>query len=420
MRTTLARRFSRADFYRLLASFLLAVLLWGWVGATQDPRIERTYSAVTVSAAGIPDGLSLVSALPTVDIRVDGPRSIMSRVNAIDVEPRLDFRSVTRPGDYTLPIRVVTPDGVWHAAATPGSVDVTIEERVSAQFPLVPSMQTVLAANRRVTSIDTEVSQVTVSGPRSLVTSIREVVLPITVQAVGAEFSGSFIPQAIDDTGRIIPEVTITPGEVAATVRIDERGKSVAVVTQIVGAPAEGYQVVDRAAIPNTILVDGPDDVLADLIAVTTAPVDVTGASASIGRRVSIVDLPAGVTVIDPPDGVVDVFVQITQQGVRQTLPAQGLIVDNLDPAYTVTLEPAQIAVTILASEDDMAGMVATDIEVHVDVAGLEPGTHRIQPRVVLPPNVQWVASDPSVVVVTIVDTAAAPASPTRGVTPTP
>jgi len=336
------------------------------------------------------------------------------------VQPRLDFRSVTRPGDYTLPIRVVTPDGVWHATANPGSVDVTIEERVSAQFPLVASIQTVLASNQRVTSIDTDVSQVTVSGPRSLVTSIREVILPITLQSVGTEFSASFAPQAIDDTGRIIPEVTITPGDIVATVRIDERGKSVAVIAQIVGAPAQGYQVVDRAAIPNTILVDGPDDVLADLIAVTTAPIDVTGVSTSIGRRVGIVDLPEGVTVIDPADGAVDVFVQITQQGIRQTLPAQGVIVDNLDPAYSITLDPALIAVTILASEDDMAGLVATDIEVHVDVAGLGPGTHRIEPQVVLPPNVQWVASDPSTVTVTITEGTSPPASQTANVTATP
>jgi len=77
MRDSLRRRFTRSDLYRLVASFLLAVLLWGWVGATQDPRIERSYPALTVSSIDIPDGLSLVSALPTVDVKVDGPRSVM-------------------------------------------------------------------------------------------------------------------------------------------------------------------------------------------------------------------------------------------------------------------------------------------------------------------------------------------------------
>lgn len=422
MRESLARRFTRADLYRLLVSFLLAVLLWGWVGATQDPRVERSYSALAVSTASIPEGLSLVSALPTVDVRIDGPRSVISRINVVDVVPTLDFSDVTRPGVYTLSIRVKTPDGIWHAAATPGSVEVVVEERVTAQYPLVPTLQTVLASNRRVESIDTAVSQVTVSGPASLVTSIRDVILPITVQAVGSEFTADFSPQAIDATGRIIPEVSIVPGTVSATVRIDERGKSVAVVTQIVGAPAEGYQVVDRAAIPNTILVDGPPEALENLIAVTAAPIDVRGATASIGRRVEIVDLPDGVIVIDPADGAVDVFVQITSQGVRQTLPAQGIIVDNLAEGLTVTLDPAEIAVTILASEDDMADLVATDIEVHLDVTGLDVGTHRVQPRVVLPPNVQWVDSEPAYVLITIVDpgATASPSTPTRGPTATP
>ena len=412
MRETLARRFSRTDLYRLVASFLLAILLWGWVGVSQDPRVERSYSALIISTASIPDSLSLVSALPPVDVRIDGPRSIINRLNIGDVIPRLDFRDVTGPGEYTLAVRVTAPDGVWHATASPGTVDVVIDERVTAQFPLVPTLQTVLASNRRVDSIETSVSQVTVSGPAALVASIRDVILPITVQAAGAEFTADFAPQAIDLTGRVIPEVTIVPGVVTATVRIDERGKSVAVVTQIIGAPAEGYQVVDRAAIPNTILVDGPPEALENLIAVTAAPIDVRGATASIGRRVEIVDLPDGVTVIDPADGAVDVYVQITSQGVRQTLPAQGIIVDNLAEGLTIALDPAEITVTILASEDDMAAMVATDIEVHVDLTGLDVGSHRVQPRVVLPPNVQWVDSEPADVLVTI--TAEAP--PTRPV----
>ena len=96
----------------------------------------------------------------------------------------------------------------------------------------------------------------------------------------------------------------------------------------------------------------------------------------------------------------------------RQTLPAQGIIVDNLAEGLTIALDPAEITVTILASEDDMAAMVATDIEVHVDLTGLDVGSHRVQPRVVLPPNVQWVDSEPADVLVTI--TAEAP--PTRPV----
>ena len=142
----------------------------------------------------------------------------------------------------------------------------------------------------------------------------------------------------------------MTPGTVPINVQITARGKSVAVITQLIGEPAPGYEVVDRTINPSTVIVDGPADVLATLISVSTEPVDVTNATATLQKQVNLVDLPDGVKVIDPADGSVAVVVQIAERGVRQPLPSQEVNVVNLESGLTAEVSPRAVSVTVVAS----------------------------------------------------------------------
>lgn len=411
-------RLSRSDAIRLAASLILAILLWGWVTNAQDPETARTFTNVDVTVGELPAPLQVVGSIPDVNVRVVGPRSVIRELESSDITASLELGSINKPGDYTVPIKLETPRGVWNSSSTPSRLPIRVEETVTELFVIEAVTTGNVDATRQVSANVTDTSEITVVGPRSSVDRVARVIAPVEIANQTQSFTTAVTPEAIDDHGNPIPEVSLSPNTVTVDVDIDTRGKRVAVLTQLEGSPAQGYEVVDRTIIPATILVDGPDAVVDQLISVSTEPVDISGASATLTRRVSISGLPEGVHVIDPPSGAVDVVIQIRQLGVRQPLPAQTIQVVGLGEGLTAEVTPNAVAVTVVAPEERLGSLTTNDLSVQVNVSGLGPGTYQLTPIVALPPSVTWVGSDPPTVTVTISSLSSPPAGPATA-TPT-
>ncbi len=191
----------------------------------------------------------------------------------------------------------------------------------------------------------------------------------------------------------MVEGVAIEPAAINATVRVSARGKSVAVLPTIVGAPAGGSEVAARTINPHFVIVDGEESLVDSLVALSTEPIDVTGADASFTRVVAIAGLPTGVQILQPADGKVEVLVQITQRGMHQTLPSQQVAVVGVGPGLVASVSPDQITIDVVAPDDVLANLDSSTLQVVVDASGLAEGTYAVQPSVILPPKVQWVAT---------------------------
>lgn len=413
-------RLSRADLIRLAASFILSLLLWGWVTQSQDPSTDRTFSGIPVTTGELPAPLQVVGTISDVTVRVTGPRSIVSDITSDDVSASLDLDGIVAPGEYTRNIKIETPRGVWTKTSTPSRVPILVQETVTKQFVVDADVSGNLDATRQISASITDASEVTVVGPSESVARVTRVIAPVEVENQTRDFTSAVTPLAIDANGQTIPEVVISPEIVTVDVAIEARGKRVAVITQIDGDPAQGYELVDRTINPDTVLVDGPANLVNGLIAVSTEPIDISGATETQSKRVRIIGLPDGVRVIDTIDESVDVVIQIRQQGVRQPLPAQAVEIINLAPGLTVQVSPEAVALTLVASEATLGELTAADVSIKVNVAGLGPGTYTLRPIVALPPNVTWVGSDPELVTV-VIRAESTPVAPSpAAATPTP
>jgi YbbR domain-containing protein len=402
IREWIATRVTSSDLIRLGSSLVLALLLWGWVTAREDPETTRNYSNVTVEVGELSDNLIVVSAAPNVQIRLKGPRSVMNGVEPADVTAHLGLDEIGSAGSYNVPVVVSAPDGVWSRQSTPSRVQIQVEVSVAKQFSIVPEVTGEVGSNRRVGQIVPEVSDVTVRGPSSVVARVDRVVLPVTIGSNTRDFTSSFTPVAEDKDRQPVTEVTISPATITATVPIEAAGKSIAVFAQLIGVPAPGLDVLDRAVNPSTVLVEGDKTLLDNLVFVQTEPVDITGATGNVSRQVGLEGLPDGVRVIDPSNGTVEVSVQIGQRGVRQELPGLRVEVINLGQGLAADVSPSDVTVVVVASAEVLERLTADDLMIQVDVSGLGPGEHLLTPTVSLPPNVQWISTDPEGVTVTI------------------
>ena len=150
------------------------------------------------------------------------------------------------------------------------------------------------------------------------------------------------------------------------------------------------------------MLLDGPEDVLANILSVVTAPVNIDGATETVSTRVGLEDLPPDVRVVNPADGSVVAVVQIRPRGVTQLLSDLPVQVNGVPDGFTASVEPDRVGVVVFASEETMASLGGDEISASVSAEGLGAGRHQVRPSVTVPPEVQWLRTDPEVVVVTV------------------
>jgi YbbR domain-containing protein len=301
---------------------------------------------------------------------------------------------------------------------SPDTVSVEVEEQISRNFPLTVENQQAAEDSRRIIDINPEVSEVTVSGTRSAVDRISRVILPVSIQNRSSDFVDMIEPQALDNDNQRIQEVTIVPAHVRTEVVLEKRGKTVSVVPQVSGTPAEGFVVQQQVAVPSTVIVDGPEELLDDLLFISTAPVDITGANQSVSELVPLVGLPDGVTLIDPPQNEVEVRVAIgTSGGTANLIPDMPIEVENAREGLSVRVDPGTLDISVSAPTALLSELTPDDIVVSVDVAGLGPGVYTLTPTVRVPDQVTVASVDPDRVVVLIGDGSATPAA---GASPEP
>ena len=375
--------------------------LWALVTLREDPETNRAFTDVQVHAVDLDESLVILNEIPQVRVELSGPRSDVNPVDSASLIANIDLSNVSQPGLYELPISLDPPKGIWHSKVTPTTASVEIERSESKPYRLVPVTTDLDQNNLRTVTVFPEVEQVTVSGPTSLIEAIKEVVLPVEASGGTQTFEDVYVPEAHDANGEIIEGLAIEPSEVRATVRVSARGKSVAVLATIIGSPAPGYEVTDRTINPQFVIVDGDEKVLDSLVALSTEPIDVTGVDASFNRTVRVSDLPEGVQILQPSNGEVEVLVQITQRGVRQSLPSQQVTIVGIAPGLEASVTPDEITIDVVAPEDALALLDATTLQIVVDATGLGPGTYSVKPSVIMPPRVQWVTSMPTEVTLT-------------------
>jgi YbbR domain-containing protein len=393
---------NRTDLWRLGASLVLAIVLWGTVTAANNPERSRTFTSVDLTAAHLDNSLMIVGSLPQVSVQISGPRSDMNAIGASDIKASLDLKNVDKAGEYRLDVDVSSPGSIWRKSVTPSSVMVHVDQKASQELPVSTQVIGAVESTQQVGPVTPSVSTVTVNGPASEVSQVVKVLASIQVVNQNRDFTDTYPLVAVDADGNTLPNVVIDPPAIPISVQITARGKRLAVITQLNGDPAQGYEVVDRTINPATVLVDGPTDELDKLISVSTEPIEVTNATQTLQKHVALVGLPPDVKVIDPPDGAVDVVVQIRQRGVRQPLPSQDVAVVNVSPGLAATVSPGSVSVTVVASDAAIAKLTANDVIVQVNAEKLGPGTYSLAPIVALPANVTWVSTDPAMVTVTI------------------
>lgn len=197
---------------------------------------------------------------------------------------------------------------------------------------------------------------------------------------------------------RRISVVGIEPS--SFTVTIDNRlEKVIPVVPDLIGDPAPGYVISRVVADPSFVQLSGPMSVLKDMSAVRTTPVNVGGLTETTKKKVAL-NLNHDTHVQAVGESLVEVETVVEEKMVEKRLI---MPVHAMPENHKYVITPDRIELLLKGPANTLKKLSQDKgVQVHVDVAGLKPGTY-VRPATIEPPlDTTLVEAQPEVFTVKI------------------
>jgi YbbR domain-containing protein len=405
LRTRRRPSFHVADLGTLFVSALLAVVVWLIAINQENPLIVQQFDTpIPLTVVGLGEGLELVQDLSgeTVILELRAPRSSWNTMRASDFRAVLDLTGLG-VGEHNVSVRVTRRDPqVTVLEVHRPEYTVTIDRRAEKEVPVqVEIMDSAAFGYDWQPPIYTPMT-VTVRGPASQVEQVVRARAEVFLRGAKSQVERTLPLVPVDAQNRPVERVEVAaPGKVQVVVPVEQwpGRKEVAVRVKLTGSPAPGYRLSAVRAEPSTVVLQGDPDLLAQVPGfVETEPLDLTGATADVRKRVSLL-LPEGVTSFDGDFVMATAGISPIVGGLTVSEP---LIVRGLGPGLIA--EPALSEVDVILSGPIplLESMNEDDVFAILDLTGLVPGTHIVEPVIVVPNGIERNAVIPETVEVTI------------------
>jgi YbbR domain-containing protein len=393
-----------------LLSLALATALWVAVTNAENPSLRRVLPfTVDVKPLNVPASLTVTGTRPAkVRVTLVGPRDAVEGVQPGDLTALVDLSSTgaagsQAAGDYDADVHVsVRQRNVQAESVDPAVVTVSLEATAKRTVPVkvvkidAPPLGYELAGDPAA-----QPAQATITGSTQQVDAVSAVVasLKLTGLTVSGNQTLALDPQ--DSAGNSIGGLKVEPASVSVAVHVNQVlfTRQILVDPRIQGQPAAGYGIAGTKADPPTVTVIGPVDVLNRIATAPTEAVDVAGATSDVIRTVGL-QLPSGASLADPKSSVVATISIQPQRGQGTLVLAPKVI--GVGAGLVASPEQASVSVSFSGPGPSVVRVTPADVAVTLDLTGLGPGPHQVEPKVSLPQGLQTDSLSPDRVTVTL------------------
>ncbi|MCS6939289.1 MAG: CdaR family protein [Roseiflexaceae bacterium] len=411
---------------RFLLALILAFALWVFVSYTQNPDRSIEYDNVPVDIQGLAPGLIVIdkeglprAQRPEVDLTVLADEETVKNVRISDLRPFIDLTG-RGPGEHNVPVNVVTTRSLrLRTTVEPEYLVIRLDQEITKTVALTVETTGIVpfgfeARAPQATFRGQSLTMVTVRGPLGRVTRVTAVRARVDIDRLTANYNSPRTLEPIDANSQPVAGVTVEPATADILVPIIPSVglKRVPVVPSITGFPASGYVVAGVEVSPLLVTLTGSSGPLDDAENVSTADVDVTGATQTFTRSVSLI-APRGTQLRfgEPTEAIVTVRITPINRPFQATIPALVQVI-GISDGLLASLSPNVVSITVTGASAQLEALSSAQLLGIVNVRGLGPGTYELEPAFTLPEGVTLAAPAPRVFVTLRLPPTAAPTSP--------
>jgi YbbR domain-containing protein len=373
-KTPTLREFILENILWFLGSLALAFLVW-MTAVTQTDPIEQWRLVERAQIRVSPDpGLIITngdSLTSTASVQLRGQRSVRQLITADDVVVSADLSGVGQ-GTHVVPLRAEVARHATVIDLSPRQITVNLEVREERLKDLQVVVTTEPPAGFTRGETQTDVLQVTVSGPASRVTQVAMTQVQVDLGQQRTAFEDDIRVVPVDSEGNPVSGVTLDPSVVNVRIAVGQRPdvREVRVRPNVVGELSEGYLLTSFSYDPQVIFVTGPARLLESLPeSLFTAPIDLSGRTSDFELSVPV-ELPDPELVAITGQNI-NVTVGITTQTITKQFDRVPIEVIGLSEGVQAVLAPAEVTVLVTGPQPLLEDLEASGVRTIVDVSGL-------------------------------------------------
>ena len=388
-----------------IIAFIFAVFLWFIVVNLDNPVGSSTFRDIPVQilnediikSAG---EVYQVEGDQTVTVVVYATREVRQKLTSDNIVATADIKQIDSTGRL-VPIEVsisgFSGENIT-AEAVPRNLTIQREKSGKKVLPLTVDTDGIgLADGYMLGDATVKPDQVTITGAESVLAQVdRAVAQTGDVDGISEYTVLSANLVLYDANGNELNQSQIENnlGKNGLSVSVEVlRVKSIPVVFDVTGAPAEGYKYTGCTSTPESVQVCGKSEDIDKMseIDVPASLIDISGASESVEMTVDIKPyLPEEVELVDENSANVTVTVKIEEEGTLSIdFMVSSIKLNSLAENLQVSYEPDAEITLRFTGDEDLLDTLDISNAVSVDLGDYdEPGTYDVPVRVNLPAGI--------------------------------
>lgn len=369
-----------------ILSFVLACLLWLTVVNIEDPQVTTTIRGITVEKQNESAITSQKQAIQyvagdTVDVKVKGRRSIVSKLSSSNIKAYVDMRnlSITDAVD----IQIDLPNDVELISKSPSSVSVSREKIITKQIEVQYQKSGEAATGFVDLNPTITPNVIELEAAESVIYKIEKVVAAVDVDGISEDFTISVTPQAYDYSGSLVTGVSMSVQQVQVKVPV-EKTKILPITFTPADAVPTNYEYLGATLSQTSIAIRGKAELIDPLQELTIDSISLAGMTEKQTVTVNLAKLlPDGVS-LNQDSSTLEVEIDIEPIVTQElSFTPSEIGIQNL-PANkeALLLSENVVKVKYRGIESKITALTKESLQPHISVEGLNNGVHAV--------TIQW------------------------------
>ena len=377
----------------VVISVLVAVVFWLYVDNLGANESDIRLYNIPVTFVGENEelaerGLMLSSGGDTtIDLRLQGRRQVISKINKNNVKIFVDVRNISTTGiqilDYTISYPSnVSPTSVTVVSASMYKITVEVGELHSKTIQIITDIKGSVADGYMLHECTVSPETLTISGTEEDVEQVYHALVEVTLNNATASYSEYLTYNLIDTQGQIVDQSKLRCSEDKVRVEVPVVTlKELPLSVEFMESSGSRETDISYDISPKSVTVSGEESTLDKLDEIVVAQIDLSRVLGDDTLEYEI-PLPGGCT---NESGTDKVRVTIKFKNMQtETYECSNISFANVPDGYSATAITQSVDVTLRGKQTELDKIGSKNIRIVADLGGLSTasGTYTTRAKV--------------------------------------